>query len=174
MIRCNINHGYGLVTKEKLADPAFVSKWNEALSPYLWADDLRITEKDVEGGNSKSWWNVTASLSYEDMVVLGKLGISLAPTDDETSMLVKIEERLRALNLRMGDVERSEALANGAACIIHVPDQSLLRIDEVEHLDDACTDELQRHLDDGWRILAVCPPCSQRRPDYILGRRKAG
>ena len=25
-------------------------------------------------------------------------------------------------------------------------------------------------LDDGWRILAICPPNSQRRPDYILGR----
>lgn len=23
-----------------------------------------------------------------------------------------------------------------------------------------------------WRILAVCPPNAQRRPDYILSRRK--
>jgi hypothetical protein len=38
------------------------------------------------------------------------------------------------------------------------------------HLDDACTDDVQRHLDEGWKILAVCPPNSQRRPDYILGR----
>jgi hypothetical protein len=38
------------------------------------------------------------------------------------------------------------------------------------NLNDACTDELRRHLDDGWRIVCVCPPLNQRRPDYILGR----
>lgn len=172
MIRCKIECSYGTLSKEKLADPEYVAKWNAALEPYLWADKLRITEKDVAAEYSKSFYGVEATLSYDDMVALGKLGLTFAPTSDETSCIVRIEERLRELNLRMGDVERSEALAKGAACVIHVPDQSLMRIDEVQHLDDCCTDELQRELDDGWRILAVCPPCSQRRPDYILGRRK--
>jgi hypothetical protein len=39
-------------------------------------------------------------------------------------------------------------------------------------LDDACTDNLQAHLNEGWRIIAVCPPDAKRRPDYILGRTK--
>lgn len=53
---------------------------------------------------------------------------------------------------------------------ISIPNLALLLIDEVTWLEDACTQDLQSHLDDKWRILAVCPPNSQRRPDYILGR----
>lgn len=36
--------------------------------------------------------------------------------------------------------------------------------------EDICTDSLQGLLDDGWRILAICPQPDSRRPDYILGR----
>lgn len=62
----------------------------------------------------------------------------------------------------------------GASYHLHVaiPNIGLLSIDEVTHVDDACTNVLQSYLDDGWRILAVCPPNAQRRPDYILGRTK--
>lgn len=35
--------------------------------------------------------------------------------------------------------------------------------------EECCTDALQRHLDDGWRLVAVCPQ-EARRPDYVLGR----
>lgn len=55
---------------------------------------------------------------------------------------------------------------------VHLPNLGMLSMNEVMNLDDVCTDELQRHLDDGWRILCVCPPLNQRRPDYILGRSK--
>jgi len=55
---------------------------------------------------------------------------------------------------------------------VTLPDVGLLIIDEVDWLEDACTHELQSRLDKGWRILAVCPPNAQRRPDYILGRSK--
>ena len=53
---------------------------------------------------------------------------------------------------------------------VAIPDLALLSIREVRVLEDACTNELQRELNEGWRILAVCPPNSQRRPDYILGK----
>lgn len=53
---------------------------------------------------------------------------------------------------------------------VAIPDLALLSIREVRVLEDACTDELQDRLDNGWRIIAVCPPNSQRRPDYILGK----
>lgn len=55
---------------------------------------------------------------------------------------------------------------------VHIPNIGLLLIDEVQVLEDSCTDSLQRELDQGWRILAVCPPNGTRRPDYILGRTK--
>lgn len=55
---------------------------------------------------------------------------------------------------------------------LHIPNIGLLVIDELQLLEDACTDELQGQLDKGWRIVAICPPNSARRPDYILGRTK--
>lgn len=55
---------------------------------------------------------------------------------------------------------------------IHLPNFDLHSFNEVTWIEDACTEELQRMLDDGWRILAVCPPKSQRRPDYILAKQK--
>lgn len=56
---------------------------------------------------------------------------------------------------------------------VSIPNLALLMIDEVTWLEDECTERLQEKLDEGWRILAVCPPNSQRRPDYILGRTKS-
>jgi hypothetical protein len=53
-----------------------------------------------------------------------------------------------------------------------IPNVALLAIDEVQVLEDSCTDQLQNHLDDGWRIVAICPPNAARRPDYVLGRTK--
>ena len=61
-------------------------------------------------------------------------------------------------------------LRDGRAVQITIPDMALMYIKEVTWLEDACTEDLQAHLDDGWRLLAVCPPNAQRRPDYILGR----
>lgn len=52
---------------------------------------------------------------------------------------------------------------------VAIPGLGLLLIREVTVLEDACTDNLQRALNQGWSILAVCPQ-EQRRPDYILGR----
>lgn len=53
---------------------------------------------------------------------------------------------------------------------VHISDLGLLGVRFVKVLVDECTDELQGYLDDGWRILAVCPQPNSRRPDYIIGR----
>jgi hypothetical protein len=97
------------------------------------------------------------------------LQIKLEPGTEDT-MLVKLQDRIAALELsHRDDVKLAE---QGAMVQIHIPDIALMRVDEVTYLEDACTNEVQQHLDDGWRILAVCPPNAQRRPDYIFGRRK--
>ncbi len=49
---------------------------------------------------------------------------------------------------------------------------ALFMVDEVDWLENVCTQELQTRLDRGWRILAVCPSNDARRPDYILGRQR--
>ena len=51
---------------------------------------------------------------------------------------------------------------------IHLPNYDLHSFNKVHLLEDCCTDRLQSLLDEGWRILSVCPPKSQRRPDYIM------
>jgi hypothetical protein len=52
---------------------------------------------------------------------------------------------------------------------VHIPNIGLLMMEKVAVLEDCCTNELQRWLDAGWRILAICPPNGTRRPDYIIG-----
>lgn len=48
---------------------------------------------------------------------------------------------------------------------------ALYHIREVTSLEDACTEELQRMLDDHWHILSILAPTPPaRRPDYVLGR----
>jgi len=86
-------------------------------------------------------------------------------------MLVKLQDRIEAIGAEVKrKLSMAEAEALNCAVQIHVPDLALMLISEVMHLDDCCTDVLQGYLNEGWRILAVCPPNAQRRPDYILGR----
>lgn len=56
-------------------------------------------------------------------------------------------------------------------CQQEQPGPNLLNVNETLLMEDACTDALQENLENGWRIIAVCPQ-PQRRPDYVLGRRK--
>jgi hypothetical protein len=87
----------------------------------------------------------------------------------KNNMVVKLKDQINRLEQEQSLIKRS---LDGSAVQVHVPNLGLMSINEVTHLDDCCTDFLQEHLDKGWRILAVCPPNAQRRPDYILGRAK--
>jgi hypothetical protein len=73
-----------------------------------------------------------------------------------------------------GTMPIQQVLPDGKSYTVYVqvPHIGLLAINEVQVLESACTDQLQARLNDGWRILAVCPPNAARRPDYILGRTK--
>jgi hypothetical protein len=55
-------------------------------------------------------------------------------------------------------------------CNVVVAGTSVLEITEVQLASDCCTDSLQRQLENGWRILAICVQPDQRRPDYIMGK----
>lgn len=55
---------------------------------------------------------------------------------------------------------------------ITVPGLGLLLLNEVILQPDCCTYRLNELMQEGWRIVAVCPQPDQRRPDYILGRSK--
>ncbi len=53
---------------------------------------------------------------------------------------------------------------------VSVSDVGIMKIKHVTVLTDCCTQELQRYIDKGWCILAICPQPDQRRPDYVMGR----
>lgn len=55
---------------------------------------------------------------------------------------------------------------------VHLPDHTIINFDEVTWMEDACTQDLQKSLDENWRIIAVCLQPGQRRPDYVLGRKR--
>jgi hypothetical protein len=57
---------------------------------------------------------------------------------------------------------------------VAIPNAGLFSVQSVSVLADSCTDVLQGLLDDGWRIIAVCPPNDTRRPTYILGHADKG
>jgi hypothetical protein len=73
-----------------------------------------------------------------------------------------------------GTMPLNAILPEGHDCTVYVqvPHIGLLAIDEVQVCENYCTDQLQRDLNNGWRIICVCPPNAARRPDYILGRTK--
>lgn len=120
----------------------------------------------------KDHWGVPsgpARLSVEEATGLAAMGIKLKIVPLPGAMVVKQTDTGR--NWSHGEEPAPADFLTGAAVQVTVADSALLMIDEVIHRDDCCTDEIQAMLDEGWRIIAVCPPNAQRRPDYILGRR---
>jgi len=59
---------------------------------------------------------------------------------------------------------------NLGAINVHLPSLDLFQVNDVIWMEDACTQQLQKQLDDGFRIVACIPRPGQRRPDYVLGR----
>ena len=98
--------------------------------------------------------------------------VNLHPSG-RNGMLVTLKDRIAILE-RDAKLTRHQLGIEGAIVQIHVPNIGLIAMNEVRVLEDACTDALQKALDEGWSILAVCPPNAQRRPDYILGRSNPG
>jgi|GEM_PF-3819656 len=94
----------------------------------------------------------------------------------EAGIDLEIRPCASTMNVKRRDVTADpdnaayQDFANGKLFNVTIPDVGLLSITEVSWLENACTEELQEQLNRGWRILAVCPPNAQRRPDYILGR----
>lgn len=50
-----------------------------------------------------------------------------------------------------------------------IPNAALFAVRSLMVVEDECTNRVQQYLDEGWRIVAVCPPNDTRRPTFILG-----
>lgn len=123
-----------------------------------------------------AWTNMDAPIRFTDgeMAGLALLGFTFAVVPYPGAMITKMEHGADGQRLSWDNAPSPADLRDARAVQITIPDMALMYIKEVTWLEDACTDDLQAHLDDGWRLLAVCPPNAQRRPDYILGRLAKG
>ena len=132
----------------------------------------RYKDNPEEINNVHSYeYETRQRITMEEANALEQAGIGLELEGIDGTMLQRNKDNGPRAD-QYGDVKAVD-LRNGAVTQIVVPDIGVLQIDEVDWLENACTQVLQGKLDDGWRIIAVCPPNAQRRPDYILGRRKA-
>lgn len=147
------------------------------MSPHLVTPSKEEIMKWVEEGKEavSSYRGRTCYGDLEPCVVIAhKHGFDIKlpklDGDDEISCLQKIIELIDKANI----VPRQLAIDNhpsfNAKCNVHVPNNTMLRFDEVIFIEDACTVGIQEHLNEGYRIIAVCPQPDQRRPDYILGK----
>lgn len=154
-----------------IAELSYRVKFDE-LSPEAWREfsDIWLLEK---GTKQEHFYFSSAQrqrITMEQALRLQEIGVEVDLKGVDGTMLTKLRDQQK--DWKYGDRVTAADLVSGAAVQITLPDVGLLVIDEVTWREDECTEEIQRMLDDGWRIIAVCPPNAQRRPDYILGRRK--
>lgn len=97
--------------------------------------------------------------------VRGIMQVTENSTLDMVSRLVEVQTKLeKALQQFDQKVEFNQK------CDVHISNLGLLSVNQLGFATDKCTEELQGLINQGWRILAICPQPDQRRPDYILGR----
>lgn len=106
------------------------------------------------------------------LLALGfKLELKGMDSPDATTLFgVRLLDKLESMEQRLLAAPHTEAQHFNAKCNVTVPGFALLSITEVMLCENECTDSLQDHLKEGWRIIAVCPQPDQRRPDYVLGK----
>lgn len=96
--------------------------------------------------------------------------IDLAIVDELTELGYKMAvSKIKGLKY-LEDISSRNASNTTNITNVSVANHNLFCVDEVTFLEDCCTNEIQKMLDKGWRLLAVCPSNDARRPDYILGR----
>lgn len=94
-------------------------------------------------------------------------------TDYQYGSILKIK-RIKPLLLQKPDGYSTDVIS--LKDLVTTPqvriDHGLIQFNQVDVLEDCCTEHLMKMLDDGWRIISCLPQPSQRRPDYIIGRIK--
>lgn len=132
------------------------ASWKELGRDMISAERWPEFEKVVaEGG----YWALDIVCTAAEVALLTDYGIRV---DVSRVKGMSYPQDPRAI---LADASRAKSEVH-----IHVPGGvSLTSMRRVTWLEDACTQELQNRLDDGWRIIAVCPPNDCRRPTYILG-----
>lgn len=122
--------------------------------------DLGLPESREE---LSTWSSYTAVGTIEDLQLLSDLGIQVK-VSRVRGIFAESLPNPNNLAAYLNRPPSQTQIVNVA-----IPNAGLFSVVQVMVLEDACTEELQRRLDDDWRIVAVCPPNDTRRPTYILG-----
>ena len=100
-----------------------------------------------------------------------KIVKTVSPKDNTVQgiqlILAKIEEKITTFNSQIESVSNSTF---NQKVNVHTGGGLLITYNDLKLKENCCTDELQRELNNGWRIVSVCVQNDQRRPDYVLGR----
>lgn len=88
--------------------------------------------------------------------------------ESQTSMVGMMKRQVETMN-QIGKAMMDSEQHFNKRCDTPVSDTFLHKVNQTTILYDSCTDVLQQHLHDGWRILSITPQPNQRRPDYVLG-----
>lgn len=109
------------------------------------------------------------------------MSYSMFGTEEDFWALCKLDLKPKAARIRglihdslphVADHPKSGALPQ--IVNISVPNASLMAVQSITWVEDACTQQIQTLLDKNWRIVAVCPPNDTRRPTYIMGHFNKG
>jgi len=116
--------------------------------------DLKLPDYDDEKA-CKGWW-------MHDKIVVDEDTVQLL-TDCDLGVTLR---RVKGVKYNMPE----QAPITSTTTLVSVGNVGLFAVNKVTWLENACTEDVQNMLDEGWRILAVCPPNDTRRPDYIFGK----
>jgi hypothetical protein len=138
------------------------------ISPEAW-DDLSAKLPDGRLPNSKT--------DRYGGTIAGEWVCDLAEAQVWSDAGFAIEiKKLRGVTYPVtpADAVRDALRGAGGPTIINVSvsNVGLYDVQSVMYEENCCTDALQVFLNEGWRLLAVCPPNDARRPTYILGHRE--
>lgn len=167
-------------------DERYIRQWREALKERCeLLEKIGITiqperapkDEDTEYQLSRHLHNPTFACVGEQLLQILEVDDtvtvkSAAPIAGDThegalARLVHVIEKLEKMEIP--EPVAAQGHIYNEHVEVHTPGNMLATYNETLLLEDACTDELQKSLDNGWRIVAACPQ-AQRRPDYILGR----
>ena len=167
MLKCTLDYNFSFTKLSPQQQQVFLDTWPFAKENSHMRKVKKEDGTEVEELQLSEYSIQQQLLSVEQAYELQRNGIQgITVKGIDGTMLTKMNDRGTLTGLNAIDMIEAKVVQ------IAVSDVGLLLIDEVDWMEDACTQELQTRLEQGWRILAVCPPNAQRRPDYILGRRK--
>lgn len=127
-----------------------------------------------EGEELKEAYVSATYATGDDLIILDQgnflqLVESGFPYEFKRTITTKLDSMFETVAGKVIETGTTENTYN-QRCEVHMPGQALSTYNDLMLAEDHCTDSLQTHLDNGWRIITCSPQPDQRRPDYILGR----